>query len=79
MSPLNFGRGLQLDFDTADRITILNLRDSYKYLKKESSEIQEEFDKTAEIPEHKNADLMYNLKMMKHIQAVLEYFGETVE
>ena len=67
-------RGLQLDFDTADRITILNLKDCYKTLIKENEEIQA----LDEIPEHKSQDLVYNINMLKHISAVLHYFGETV-
>lgn len=67
-------RGLQLDFDTADRITILNLKDCHKTLTQENKEIEALDD----IPEHKSEDLVYNIKMLKHISAVLHYFGETV-
>lgn len=67
-------RGLQLDFEAADRITILNLKDCYKTLTKENEEIQA----LDEIPEHKSQDLVYNINMLKHLSAVLHYFGETV-
>lgn len=66
--------GLQIDYETADRITILNLKDCYRTLRSENSAI----DKLDLIPEHKAEDLCYNTRMMQHIKEVLSYFGESV-
>lgn len=65
---------LTIDFETADKITVLNLKDAYTYLQKEIEEIRT----LDEIPDHKAADMCYNVRMVKHIREVLSYFGETV-
>ena len=67
-------KGLELDFETADKITVLNLKDAYNYLQIEIEEIRA----LDEIPDHKAADMCYNVRMVKHIKEVLSYYGETV-
>lgn len=67
-------KGLELDFETADKITVLNLKDAYNYLQTEIEEIRT----LDEIPDHKAADMCYNVRMVKHIKEVLSYYGETV-
>ena len=71
-------RTLEIDIQTADRITIDNLKDTYKYIISDLEKLQDEIDSTGELPVYKNNDLIYNVKMAKHIQAVLEHFGEKV-
>ena len=66
--------GLQIDFETADRITVLNLKDCYESLSKENLKINE----LDPIREHNKEDLCYNTRMMQHIKEVLSYFGETL-
>lgn len=67
-------KGLQLDFETADRITVSCLKEAYITMNKENKKIEE----LDPIPGYKGEDLVYNKNMMKNIKEVLKYFGETV-
>ena len=72
---MDYERKFYISWDTADTITVENLKDTYEFIKKENEKISALDD----IPEHVAADLVYNLKMIKALQAVLAHFGADVE
>jgi len=60
---------LTIDGDTADRITVLTLKEQRKYLKKELADY-----KKGEYlhPE----DVVKNGELIKHMDVLIKYFGE---
>jgi len=60
---------LTIDGETADRITVLTLKEQRKYLKKE-------------LADHKKGeylhpeDVVKNGELIKHMDALIKYFGE---
>ena len=64
-------RGLSIDFDTADRITLLVLKDQLKYLRKELEDYKE--GKWLH-PE----DVVDNAKIIKALELLIPYYGGTV-
>lgn len=60
--------GLALDYETADKITILNLIDARSCLQKELDDYE---DGAWLHPE----DVAYNLKMVKALSAVIKHYG----
>jgi hypothetical protein len=69
---------LTIDYETADKITIVNLKDAYESMRKDNAVIQQKLTETGQIEEYKKQDMVYNITMMTHISEVLKYFGETV-
>lgn len=65
-------KGLELDYDTADKITILNLKDARENLIKENK-LLESLDK---MEDYQLADYGYNINLIKAIGTVLNYYGE---
>jgi len=63
-------RGITLDFDTADRITVLVLQDQLKYLRKELEDYKE--GKWLH-PE----DVVNNAKIIAALELLIPYYGET--
>jgi hypothetical protein len=64
------GRGLEIDYDTADRITLLVLKDQLKYLRKEL----EDFKKGKWLhPE----DVANNIKIIAALELLIPYYGGT--
>ena len=61
-----------LDYETVDRITAQNLQENYEWIKKETAAAQE-----GEIFMHED-DIVYNLKLLKGLKRVLNYYGVTV-
>ena len=63
--------GLSIDFDTADRITLLVLKDQLKYLRKELEDFKE-----GEYlhPE----DVTGNIKLIAALELLIPYYGGTV-
>ncbi|NBP03628.1 MAG: hypothetical protein EBU90_26745 [Proteobacteria bacterium] len=61
--------GLRIDYETADRITMLNLKDTRDY-------IQSELDGYAEGKYLHAEDVVYNQKLIEAIAVVLKYYGE---
>jgi hypothetical protein len=60
---------LEIDFETADRITVLTLKEQRKYLKKELAD----FKKGKYLhPE----DVSRNTIMVHHLDAVIKHFGD---
>ena len=59
---------LEIDFETADRITLITLKDNRKYLKKE-------------LKAHKKGawmhpeDVVYNNKLIEALDVVIHYYG----
>ena len=63
--------GLSIDFDTADRITLLVLKDQLKYLRKEL----EDFKECKYLhPE----DVTGNIKLISALELLIPYYGGTV-
>ena len=63
-------RGITLDFDTADRITLLVLHDQLKYLRKELEDYKE--GKWLH-PE----DVVNNAKIIEALELLIPYYGGT--
>jgi hypothetical protein len=60
---------LEIDFETADRITVITLKDCRKCLKKEL--------KSFKSGEYLHAeDVAGNIKLIEAIDTLLKYFGE---
>ena len=59
---------LEIDYETADRITLITLKDNRKYLKKE-------------LKDHKKGawmhpeDVVYNAKLIEALDVVIHYYG----
>lgn len=68
-------RKFYISWEAADLIVVENLKDQYEYLKQENAEIQA----MDEIPDHKIADLGYNINLLKALKQVLHHYGVTVE
>jgi hypothetical protein len=64
-------RGLSIDFDTADRITLLVLKDQLKYLQKDIEDFKE--GKWLH-PE----DVTNNIKLIAALELLIPYYGGTV-
>ena len=70
-------KGLEIDFDTADRITVLTLKEQRKYLKKELAD-WEKNPKTDDNPTGKwlhPEDVVNHTVMIKNLTSVIKYFG----
>lgn len=63
--------GLSIDFDTADRITLLVLKDQLKYLQKELEDYKE--GKWLH-PE----DVANSIKLISALELLIPYYGGTV-
>ena len=63
--------GLSIDFDTADRITLLVLKDQLKYLQKDIEDFKE--GKWLH-PE----DVTNNIKLIAALELLIPYYGGTV-
>ena len=64
-------RGITIDFDTADRITLLVLKDQLKYLRKELEDYKE--GKWLH-PE----DVVKNAEIIAALELLIPYYGGTV-
>jgi hypothetical protein len=59
---------LEIDYETADRITLLALKDHQAYIKKE-------------LKRHKKGewmhpeDVVYNIELLKALDVVIDYYG----
>jgi hypothetical protein len=63
--------GLSIDFDTADRITLLVLKDQLKYLQKELEDYKEGKGLHPE-------DVTNNIKLIAALELLIPYYGGTV-
>ena len=66
----DMGKGLEIDFDTADRITLLNLMNQRKYLVKELNDYKE--GKWLH-PE----DVVRNAEIIAALELLIPYYGGT--
>lgn len=60
---------LEIDYETADRITLLSLKDHQAYLKKELKGF-----KKGELYMHPE-DVVYNTKLVEAIDVIIHYYG----
>ena len=63
--------GITLDFDTADRITLLVLHAQLKYLRKEIEDLKEGKYLHPE-------DVANNIKLISSLELLIPYYGGTV-
>ena len=63
--------GLTIDFDTADRITLLVLKDQLKYLRKELEDFKEGKYLHPE-------DVVRNAEIIAALELLIPYYGGTV-
>ena len=64
------GKGLEIDYETADRITLLNLMDQRKYLMKELEDYKEGKYLHPE-------DVVRNAEIITALNLLIPYFGGT--
>lgn len=67
--------GMTIDWDTADRITVLNLK-QYVQILTEQIEQLENLMEQGDLAEYQQQDYMDNVSTLKAITKVLKYFGE---
>lgn len=67
--------GLSIDWETADRITILNLKDSLANLIKEVENLESSMD-MEDLPEYKRKEYLDSVGYLRAHQRVLKYLGE---
>lgn len=67
----NMNRGLTIDFETAQGITLCCLKDQLSYLQIE----QDEIESLDSVPGYKQADYFANREIMIALQKVIEYYG----
>jgi hypothetical protein len=71
-------KGLKIDHETADRITVLCLKDSFDYMQTEIAEIDKLMVELVDVPKYKMEDYVYNKRMCEAIRAVLHHYGTSV-
>ena len=67
--------GVELDFETADRILVCALKEHYEYIKKDIEEVDE---LTSLVTNEQAVAHVENLRTMTAMKLVLAYFGEKV-
>ena len=70
-------KGLELDWDTADHITRLTLRDTFYSMQDDVEKMVTEVERGEHV-EINQKDIGYNIVMLTHLKQVLEHFGEKV-
>lgn len=65
----------EIDYETSDRITVLNLKDTMNYLIKENKQ----YENKPDLLPHQKEDYAYNLVTISALKAVLRHYGERVE
>ena len=63
----------EIDYETSDRITVLNLKDTMNYMLQENKKLITK--RLSELQDHEKSDYEYNTKMAAHIQEVLKHYG----
>jgi hypothetical protein len=71
-------KGLTIDRDTADNITVLCLKDSFDYMQTEIAEIDKQLAELVDVPKYKMEDYVYNKRVCEAIRVVLQHFGTSV-
>jgi hypothetical protein len=67
--------GVELDFETADRILVCALKEHYEYIKKDIEEVDE---MTNLVTDAQAIAHVENLRTLTAMKLVLGYFGEKV-
>jgi hypothetical protein len=65
---------LTIDFETADRLTLVNLKEALKYNVEENDAIKEKY-LLDDMPDYKLEDFQYNKKLIKALKRVISYYG----
>lgn len=65
---------LSIDLEVADRITLLNLKEWRKYLKKENKELAKRFP----LPDHLAQDMANNTKYIQAVDIVISAYDYPV-
>jgi hypothetical protein len=63
----------EIDYETSDRITVLNLKDTMNYMLQENKKLITK--RLSELQDHEKSDYEYNTKMAAHIREVLKHYG----
>ena len=61
----------EIDYETSDKITILNLKDTMNYLLQENKKLLAK----GEMKDNEKSDYEYNARVCAHIQEVLKHYG----
>jgi hypothetical protein len=69
---------ITLDYETADRIAVLSLKDAFNYMQTEIAEIEQLIQESLDVPDYKMEDYVHNKRLCEAIRRVLHYYGETV-
>lgn len=70
--------GLKIDMETADRITVLCLKDAFDYMQTEIAEIDKLMVESFNVPDYKMEDYVHNKRLCEAMRVILHYYGETV-
>ena len=62
--------GLTLDYETADRITLLTLKEALNDVNSFIQKIEEK-----NIPDYLASDYTYHTQLQKHLHGVIDYYG----
>ena len=62
--------GITLDYETADRITLLTLKEALNDVNSFIQKIEER-----NVPEHLASDYVYHVELQKSLQGVINYYG----
>jgi hypothetical protein len=71
-------KGLRIDMETADRIAVLCLKDSFDYMQTEIVEIDKQLAELIDVPKYKMEDYVYNKRVCEAIRVVLHHYGTSV-
>ena len=62
--------GITLDYETADKITLLTLKEALNDVNSFIKKIEEKGN-----PEYLSQDYVYHTQLQKHLQGVINYYG----
>lgn len=62
--------GITLDYETADKITLLTLKEALNDVNSFIKKIEEKGN-----PEYLSQDYVYHTQLQKHLQGVIDYYG----
>ena len=65
-------KGLELDYEVADKITVINLKDARETLIKENNLLES----LERMEDYQLADFGYNHNLINAIGTILNYYGE---
>ena len=71
-------KGLTIDHETADRITVHSLKDAFDYMQTEIAEIDKLMVESFNVPDYKMEDYVHNKRLCEAMRVILHYYGETV-